>query len=65
MNPLIRLAGLALPVMRAIGKAPYASVLRAADLRRHVREAGFDILAIEGHTTKGNDARPFIVARKK
>lgn len=62
MNPLIRLA---LPAMRAIGKAPYAGVFRAADLSRHIRTAGFDILATESHATKGKDTRPYIVARKR
>ncbi|MCA6111636.1 class I SAM-dependent methyltransferase [Bradyrhizobium cenepequi] len=63
MNPLIRLA--LLPAMRAIGKAPYAGVFRAADLSQHIRAAGFDILATESHATKGNDNRPYIVARKR
>ncbi|MBX9591832.1 MAG: class I SAM-dependent methyltransferase [Hyphomonadaceae bacterium] len=63
MNPLIRLA--VLPAMRAIGKAPYAGVFRAADLSQHIRAAGFDSLAIESHATKGNDNRPYIVARKR
>jgi ubiquinone/menaquinone biosynthesis C-methylase UbiE len=62
MNPLIRIA---LPAMRAIGKAPYAGVFRAADLSRHISAAGFDILATESHATKGNDNRPYIVARKR
>lgn len=62
MNPIFWLA---LPVMRAIGLAPYAGVFRAAELGRHIRDAGFEILATENHATKGNDRRPFIVARKK
>ena len=62
MNPLIRLV--LLPAMRAVGKAPYAGVFRAADLSRHICAAGFDILATESHATKGREARPFIVARK-
>jgi ubiquinone/menaquinone biosynthesis C-methylase UbiE len=62
MNPLIRLA---LPVMRAIGKAPYAGVFRAAELSQHIDAAGFDILATESHATKGKDNRPYIVARKR
>ncbi len=41
-----------------------AGVFRAADLRQHISAAGFDILAIENHATKGNEARPYIVARK-
>ena len=63
MNPLIRFA--LLPAMRAIGKAPYAGVFRAADLSQHICAAGFDILATENHATKGNDNRPYIVARKR
>lgn len=62
MNRVIRLA---LPAMRAIGKAPYVGVLRAADLSQHISAAGFDILAAENHATKGNDNRPYFVARKK
>ncbi|RUU40144.1 MAG: class I SAM-dependent methyltransferase [Mesorhizobium sp.] len=63
MNPLIRLA--LLPAMRAIGKAPYAGVFRAADLSQHICAAGFDVLATESHATKGSDNRPYIVARKR
>lgn len=62
MNPLIRLV---LPAMRAIGKAPYAGVFNAAALGRHMNAGGFDILATEIHATKGNDNRPYIVARKR
>ncbi|TRA98213.1 MULTISPECIES: bifunctional 2-polyprenyl-6-hydroxyphenol methylase/3-demethylubiquinol 3-O-methyltransferase UbiG [Rhizobium/Agrobacterium group] len=62
MNPLIRLV---LPAMRAIGKAPYAGVFNAAELGRHINAGGFDILATEIHATKGNDNRPYIVARKR
>jgi ubiquinone/menaquinone biosynthesis C-methylase UbiE len=62
MNPLIRFA---LPAMRAIGKAPYVGVFRAADLSQHICAAGFDILATENHAAKGNDKRPYIVARKR
>ncbi|MBO4222398.1 bifunctional 2-polyprenyl-6-hydroxyphenol methylase/3-demethylubiquinol 3-O-methyltransferase UbiG [Bradyrhizobium neotropicale] len=63
MNPLIGFA--LLPAMRAIGKAPYAGVFRKADLSRHISAAGFVILATESHATKGNDSRPYIVARKR
>jgi len=57
MNPL--------PAMRAIGRAPYAGVFRAAELSRLIHAAGFDILAVESHATRGDDARPYIVARKR
>ena len=63
MNPLIRLA--LLPAMRAIGKAPYVSAFRAAELSQSISAAGFEILATESHATKGKDARPYIVARKR
>ena len=63
MNPLISLV--MLPVMRVIGKAPYVSVFRQAEFCRLVSAAGFDILATENHATKGNDRRPFVVARKR
>ncbi|WP_342239014.1 class I SAM-dependent methyltransferase [Inquilinus sp. OTU3971] len=62
MNLLIRLA---VPAMRAIGRAPYAGIFRAVELSRLISAAGFDILATECHATKGNDGRPYIVARKK
>jgi 2-polyprenyl-3-methyl-5-hydroxy-6-metoxy-1,4-benzoquinol methylase len=62
MNLLIRLA---LPVMRAIGKAPYAGIFRMAELTAFISEAGFDILASEIHATNRNDSRPYIVARKR
>lgn len=61
MNPLIRLA---LPVMRAVGMAPYAGVFRARELSELVAAAGFEILGTERHASKGKDGRPFIVARK-
>lgn len=62
MNPLIRLL---LPAMRAIGKAPYAGVFRAAQLSEHLSTAGFVVAATENHATRGDDKRPYIVARKK
>lgn len=62
MNPLIRLA--LLPAMRAVGMAPYAGSFNTKELGRRIALAGFDILVVENHTTKGNDNRPYIAARK-
>nr|WP_312970528.1 class I SAM-dependent methyltransferase [Brucella intermedia] len=62
MNPLIRLA---LPAMRLIGQAPYAGVFRATELSQQISASGFDILAVERHAARGNDNRPYIVARKR
>ena len=49
----------------AIGRAPYAGVVRVSELRRQISAAGFDIPATENHATKGNDDHPYAVARKK
>jgi ubiquinone/menaquinone biosynthesis C-methylase UbiE len=62
MNPLVGHA--ALPVMRALRLAPYASVFGAAELEEHVSTAGFQVLAVESHASKGKNWRPYIVARK-
>lgn len=62
MNPLIRLA---VPVMRAIGKAPHVGVFRVQELSDLIAAAGFDILGTEHHASRGKDRRPFIVARKR
>lgn len=62
MNPLI--GWVALPVMHAFGLAPYAASFTAASLRRSIVAAGFDVLIDELHCSKGNDKRPYIVARK-
>lgn len=62
MNPLIRLL---LPLMRWVGKAP-ASVrcFTAGQLEAALRAAGFEVVAVERHASKGRDTRPFIVARR-
>lgn len=62
MNPMIRLA---IPVMRAIGKAPYVDTVTEARLAAEIEGAGFDILARERHGSKGKDVRPVIIARKR
>lgn len=62
MNPLLGYG--ALPVMRALRLAPYAAVFNAVELQERVSAAGFQILAVERHATKGKDRRPYIVARK-
>lgn len=62
MNPLI--PWLAVPVLRAIGKAPRVLCFDAQDLRAAMVRHGLVIEAIERHGTKGKDFRVFIVARK-
>lgn len=62
MNPLIR--WLAIPVMRAFGKAPPVLCFDADGLQAAMRRQGLVIEAVERHGTKGKDIRVFIVARK-
>ncbi|EJN05341.1 class I SAM-dependent methyltransferase [Phyllobacterium sp. YR531] len=62
MNPLIQLV---LPIMRGFGLAPYAGVFKTRDLNKLISAAGFDIVATENHATKGDDNRPYIIARKR
>jgi ubiquinone/menaquinone biosynthesis C-methylase UbiE len=62
MNPLI--ARVALPLMRAVGKAPPVLCFSTAQLQEALARQGLEIVSVEWHGTKGKDARPLIVARK-
>lgn len=62
MNPIIRLA---VPVMQVLGKAPYVASFSAGDLERDIAAAGFEILERARHASRGKDARPFLVAKKR
>lgn len=62
MNPLV--PRLALPVMRAIGKAPHVLCFTGEELAAAIARHGFVIEAVERHGTRGKDIRVFIVARK-
>jgi ubiquinone/menaquinone biosynthesis C-methylase UbiE len=62
MNPLIRVA---VPVMQLVGKAPYVAVLSGEQLEHEIAAAGFDIVERARHASRGRDARPFVVARKR
>lgn len=61
MNLLIRLA---IPLMRAVGKAPFVATFSASDLEAELAVAGFAVLAAERHGSKRWDPRIFILARK-
>lgn len=61
MNPLILAA---LPVMRFLGKAPNVLVFTSGALQAAIAAAGFDLVDVEHHASKGKDTRPFIVARR-
>ena len=62
LNPLI--TRIALPIMRAIGKAPHVLCFAEHHLQSTFARQGLDILAVERHGTRGKDFRVFIVARK-
>lgn len=62
MNPLI--PWLAIPVMRAFGKAPQVLCFNADELQAAMERQGLVIEAVERHGTRGKDIRVFIVARK-
>ena len=62
MNPLI--VHLALPLMRAIGKAPPVLCFDQKTLQAAIVRQGLEILSVEHHGTRGKDIRVFIVARK-
>lgn len=62
MNPLI--PWLAIPVMRAMGKAPAVLCFDAGKLQAAMVRHGLQIEAVERHGTRGKDIRVFIVARK-
>lgn len=62
MNPLI--PWLALPLMRAIGKAPRVLCFDGNELEAAIARHGFFIEAVERHGSRGKDIRVVIVARK-
>ena len=62
MNPLIPY--LAVPLMRAIGKAPPVLSFDEQRLRSAMVQQGLQIVCTERHGTRGKDIRAFIVARK-
>ncbi|KFC64661.1 Methyltransferase type 11 [Bosea sp. LC85] len=62
MNLFLRLA---VPLMQRVGKAPYVSFLSTEELEREIAAAGFEIIEREHHASRGRDARPFLVARKR
>ncbi|MCV2421779.1 class I SAM-dependent methyltransferase [Paucibacter sp. DJ2R-2] len=62
MNPLI--PTLALPLMRAIGKAPHVLCFKQPQLLAALARQGLEVLSVERHGTRGKDIRAFVVARK-
>ena len=58
-NPLW---GLAIAVMRAVGRAPFVQRVRAAEVEDAIREAGFEILETGAYPASSHSR--FVVARK-
>lgn len=61
MNPLIRVA---VPFMKAVGKAPSVSFLAPSAIEEGLEQAGFEVVERAWHGKKGKDIRPYFVARK-
>lgn len=55
---------LVVPVMQAIGKAPFVAFFSDAELEREIIAANFEIVERARHGSRGKDPRPFLVARK-
>ena len=62
MNPLIPY--LAVPLMRAIGKAPAVLCFDEHRLTSAMAQQGLHIVCTERHGRRGKDIRAFVVARK-
>lgn len=63
MNPLIPYV--AVPLMRAVGKAPRVLCFKAPDLQAAMARQGLELLAVERHGSRPKkDFRVFTVARK-
>ena len=62
MNPLV--TRLALPLMRAVGKAPSVRCFDEPVLQQAILAQRMIIDCVERHGTRGKDIRVFIVARK-
>lgn len=62
LNPL--LTRVAIPFMRAIGRAPHVLSFTQTTLVNAMARQGLQVEAVERHGTRGKDFRVFIVARK-
>lgn len=61
MNPMI---GLAVPLMRMVGAAPYVATFNASELKHSITAQGFEIVECDRHGSNTKDPRIFLVARK-
>ncbi len=58
--------GMVVPIMQAIGKAPYVASFSSSQLEAEMNAAGFDILERARHGSKPKpEARVYLVARKR
>ncbi|MEL6436263.1 MAG: class I SAM-dependent methyltransferase [Pseudomonadota bacterium] len=62
MNAFLR--NVVMPVMKRFYGVAALQMFTTRDLKAALTRAGFEIMAVEFHGTKGKDTRPFIVARR-
>jgi hypothetical protein len=58
------LPNVAVPLAQLVGMAPTVHNLSENDLLDSMRHQGLIVVSVERHGTRGQDVRPFIVARK-
>jgi len=59
------MVGLVVPVLRAVGRAPYVAFFSAQELEREIAGAGFEIAERARHgSKKKQEPRIYLVARK-
>ncbi|MEZ5960909.1 MAG: class I SAM-dependent methyltransferase [Hyphomonadaceae bacterium] len=56
---------LLVPLMQAVGKAPYVGFFSAEELEREITEAGFEVIERARHGSGKKDMRTYLVARKR
>jgi len=61
MNVVIRIV---VPVMQAIGQAPYVAFFSAEELEHEIVAAGFELVERARHGSGKKDIRPYLVVRK-
>lgn len=62
-SPLYYVMRVALPLMQAVGQAPYVAMMRGAELDAAIAAAGFEI--VEEGNFPARDERRYVVARRR
>lgn len=64
-QPLGLLVRALVPLMQAVGQAPYVAFFSSDELEQDIAAAGFDIVERARHGSRRKDARPFLVALRR